>query len=401
MLVSLIRFTYGYVVIRISGSRPGTFVNKLVRCGMNVWGIRSHEGDIICRIRLSDTYTVMQMSRDSSCRVRIVKKRGLPFILYKNKRRSGLVFGAAAAALIFYLLSLSIWNINICEFDTMSRTAVLETLHRVGFYEGVRGEFESLKRMQTSALLEFGNLSWITLNADGSFGEVNATEKLMIETTDNAPANIKARCDGYILRVDPYMGVPVVSAGDGVVKGNLLISGIIETENDIKTVRANGAVIAQTHSTERFVIPRLMEIKIFDDAPVKRYSCRLFGVIFPLTIGEADRSSLSFIKESQASYRGERASVSLITQELYGFTNNIINVDEAAASNILYDKMLLREMFRYCDKEIIDRQIERTVNKDEYIYDIYYICVEDIAMPEKIRFSENFFNSGIDNEGEE
>lgn len=401
MIVSFIRFIYGYVVIRVSGSRPGTFVNKLVRGGINVWGIRSHEGDIICRIRLSDAAYVLQMSRGSSCRVHIIKKRGVPFIVYKNKRRGGLAVGAAAAALVFYLLSLTIWNIDICEFDTMSRTAALETLRRVGFYEGVRGEFDSLKRMQTTALLEFGNLSWITLNADGSFGEVNATEKLMTETTDNAPANVKARCDGHILRVDPYAGVPAVSAGDGVVKGNLLIGGIVETENGIKAVRADGAVIAQTHSTEIIRIPRRMEVKTFADVPVTRYSCRLLGVVFPLTIAEADRESLSFIKESQAAYRGQRASVSLITQELYGVTDITLNVDEAAADKILYDKMLLREMFRYRDKEIIDRHIERSENSDEYIYEIQYTCIEDIAAAEKIRFSENFFHSGIDKANDE
>ncbi len=388
-MILLMRFLSGFVTFRISGSRPGAFVNELIRRGFNVWGITARGGEIVCCVRLSDYRSVQRLCRGRSQRVHIVRRTGLPFIVLRNRRRSGLALGAVLFLVIFRLLSLFIWTIDLCEFDTISRTAALDILERVGMYEGVRADFESLKRMQTTAMLEFGNLSWITINADGSFGEVNATEKLEPETNDTAPRNMKASADGQVVRADAYAGAPCVGEGDAVVKGSLLISGFVETElGGVHLERADGVVIAKTHYTETLTQPKTYRKASPEQNCARRYSAKLFGVTLPLTLHDAPPEYLSFKTETAAEFYGSRASASLIEERLYAYavTEHTLTKDEALT--LLHDKAALRELLRYSGKTIAARREKLTETADAYTLTLEYDCEENIAAPSPINADE-------------
>lgn len=380
-MVFLIRFFTGHVRFLITGSRAGSFVNDILRAGVNVWGIRAKDGGIVCCVSCGDYPLVQRLCRKTSQRVHIVSKHGLPFFINKNRRRGGLLVGAAMFAAVFYALSLFVWTVDICSFDTISQTSAREILRRVGIYEGVRGDFESLKRMQTTAMLEFGNLSWMTINADGSFGEVNATEKTLPETNDTAPRNMKASADGFILRCDAYSGAASVSAGDSVVRGDLLISGVVETElGGTHLARADGIVLAQTRHTERFVIAKKRRAAVLSPSG-ERYGARLFGRFIPLTLCPAPKEHITTRAEKQAEFRGQRASASLVTERIYGYTVAQRSVDRDKA---FLNERLLRELFCYGDKTITDRSVTFSENDDHYTYVVDYICEENIAQPAKI-----------------
>ncbi|MBQ1389424.1 MAG: sporulation protein YqfD [Clostridia bacterium] len=384
-MIGLLKFIRGTVRFKITGSRPGAFLNKLIRSGVGVYGIKSRAGEIYVSCILSDYKEVLRISKDSSCRVHSVKKQGIPIIFERNKRRSGLVWGAVCFLLIFKLLSMYIWTIDICRFETMSQTAACDILRRVGMYEGVKGEFESLKRMQTSAMIEFGNLSWITINADGSNGEVNATEKLPPATFDNAPRNLKAKTDAQIIRVDTYNGTPVVSMGDGAAKGDLLISGVVENaDGTVNITHAEGKVTAATRYNEVFVIPKIIEITNVDDTPVSRCSVRLFNVIIPLTLKDIPENSAVLRKFERVNIQGSEISADIITENNYKFSVENITVTKDDADKIMRKQMLLRELFKCNDTQIVTRDIADSECDDSYIYTVNYDCIENIAAPQPI-----------------
>ena len=405
-MIYLLRFFTGFVCFSISGSRPGAFVNLLIKSGINVWGVRSRSGEILCCAAVRDYPEILRIGREHSRKIRSVKKWGLPFIIEKNRHRSGLLVGAVCFLLVFKLLSMFIWTVDICDLQYISRTAAADVLRRVGMYEGVRGEFDSLKRMQTSAMIEFGSLSWITINADGSYGEVNATEKVPIDTNDTAPRNMTAATDGQIIRTDAYKGTSVLNAGDGAAKGDLLISGIVETESGgLRLERADGIVLAKTQYDEFFAAPKKYQLAVCDIEPatrrravpaddthlhqsrtqaLRRYSCRLFGIVIPLSAASADEHSLVFYHEKRAAFADQSISASLITEELYPYSIIEGKADADTAEERLKRSMLLWELFSYNDREITDRHIVRSESKDAYFYDVNYKCIENIAKPSPI-----------------
>lgn len=381
-MIFLIRFFTGYVVFKITGSRAGSFINELNRRRINVWGVRARAGEIYCRVSRSDYPEVQRLCRGTSQRVHISAKRGVPFILHKNRRRGGLIAGAVLFAVIFKALSAFVWVVDMCSLDTLSQTSAREILRRVGIYEGVRADFESLKRMQTTAMLEFGGLSWITINVDGSRGEVNATEKTPAETNDTAPRDMIASHDGQIIRIDAYSGAPAVNAGDGVIKGDVLISSAVETElGGVHFERADGIAFARTHRTERIEIPKTREVYPVTGEPAQRYSAHILGLYLPLSAARVEESSVIFPHELQAEFFGERASAALIKETAYPVEKTAVVSDRADADELFETRALLCELFSYSDRTIISRTHTVTETPESFIFTVDYICEENIASP--------------------
>ncbi len=395
----LLKFLRGSVRFKISGSRPGTFVNKLIKNGISVNGIKSRGGEIFVTCGLSDYRDVMRLARGSSCRVHSVKKQGVPILLERNKRRFGLLWGGVCFLLIFKLLSMYIWTVDICRFDTISQTAARDILQRVGMYEGVRGEFESLKRMQTTAMIEFGNLSWITINADGSRGEVNATEKLPPATFDNAPRNLKARTGGQIIRVDAYNGTAAVSQGDGTAAGDLLISGIVENaDGTVKITRAEGRVTAATQYNEVFRIPKSIKCAKITDTPISRKAIRLFNVTIPLTFKDVPKDSAVLHRFDRVCCAGEYISADIITENSYEYRVDTVEIKADSAEQLMKKRLLLRELFKYSGKQIDKRETAASETDDCYIYTVHYDCTEDICTPQPILVNTDVLSEVNSNE---
>lgn len=394
-MVKILRLLRGYVVFMVTGSYPEKFVNICTYNGVNVWGVESKDGVVYCRTIAANYRVIRILSRRTSAKIRVKRKIGLPFILNKNRKRIGLPIGLVCFFVIFKVLSLFVWNFDIYGNVTISDTRAKNVLESIGVYEGVYGKFDSLKNLQTRAMIEFKNVSWITINIDGSKGEVKISE--LVEkgeiTDETTPCNIKAEVDGRIIRVDAYSGASSVNSGDAVVKGNLLISGVVENEHgEVSLAHADGVVWAETNRVESFSVPKEQMSVTYDESCDKRYSCRLFNVVIPLRAKNfaADGSFLFFSDENKMEFRGETASVSLIEESIFHYDRRKINNTEQSAEKQFHAEMMLNELFNYGDKKIINRSIESTVDKNGFNYNVHYECEEDIGIQSDIIVEDNF-----------
>ena len=405
-MVKLLRFLRGYVVFMISGSCPEKFVNILTYNGVNVWGVKSRDGIVYCTTLAVNYRHIRRLSRRSSCRIRIKSKHGLPFFINRNKDRIGLPIGLVCFFTVFKLLSMFLWNIDIYGFNDISYNRAKSVMESVGIYEGVRNTFESLNNIQTKAMIEFENVSWITVNVDGSKGEVNISEITEKgEIKDDTPYNIKADIDAQIIRVDAYTGSAVVKSGDAVAEGNLLISGFVETElGGTHLSTADGIVWAKTERAENFEIPKSYTTAAYNPQCSNRLSCRLFNIVIPLKFEyyNPDDNYLSFISERKASFQDETASLSLINENIYFYNTNYVTVDKSLAENIFKSEMLLNELFNYGDKKIISRTIGSSADNENLNYIVKYNCEEDIGVKSEIILENNFsISNESDSETEE
>ena len=393
-MVKILRFFRGYVVFSVRGSYPEKFINLLIYKGINVWGVKSRDGIVYFTTLAVNCKAIYRFSRKSNNKVSVESKYGLPFFLNRNKNRVGLPIGFACFLLIFKLLSLFIWNIDIYGFKNISYSNAKDTMKNIGVYEGVYNNFDSLVNVQNQALTEFDNVSWITFNVDGSKGEVNiseVTEKGDIQ--NDTPYNIKADIDAQIIRVDAYSGHAVVKMGDAVAKGNLLISGFVETElGGTRLDSAGGVVWAKTERNEKFSVPKSYNTTIYNSESKSRYSCRIFNLILPLKAECYDVNSryFTFFSENKAKFRDQTASVSLIQENNYFYDSEFVKPDDALAEKLLNAEIVLNELFAYGDKKIISRNIENSADDKNYKCNIRYVCEEDIGVKSKIILDDNF-----------
>ena len=116
-----------------------------------------------------------------------------------------------------------------------------------------------LQKIQNEVTIELGNVSWLTINNLGSCISVELKENTTgKEISSDAPTNIVATKPGYIQRIEVYSGQKVVSPGDVVAKGDLLVSGIRdipEKEHGIYE-HSEAKIFAQTVTNETFLCPK-------------------------------------------------------------------------------------------------------------------------------------------------
>lgn len=114
------------------------------------------------------------------------------------------------------------------------------------------------------ALLELEDVGFLTINIKGIRAEVVVREApVKPEIVDkNKRADVVAVRDGVILEVGAKAGKEMVKEGDAVLKGEVLISGLVTYENGTgesfssRQLRAEGEVWAITERT-RMPLPAL------------------------------------------------------------------------------------------------------------------------------------------------
>ncbi len=401
-MVNIIRFFRGYIMLAISGSRPETFLNVMTSNGIAVWGVKSSEGVIYCKTLAVNYRYIYNLSRRKSIKIRIIKKTGMPFFVNKNKKHMGIPIGAVCFALIFAFLSRYLWYVDIYGYEAMSKSRADTVMKEIGVYEGAKGKFDSLRNLQTKALIAFGDVSWITINTDAAAAEVKITETTVkTAEPDDKHYNITAKCDGQIIRADVQKGMSYVNGGDAVVKGSLLIGGFVQTDLGSTILdTAQGVVMAKTSHREKITIPKKTQYRRYEDSFVTRQNAKVFGIYLPLEMRctDANREKMRYISEYALSFKGKTAPVYAVREHIYYLDNEQTELSEKSSEKLFTAQRLLCELFSYSDKKITDRNITKSADDDNFYYEIEYSCDEDIGQREEIMFDEDFsYNSEIMN----
>ncbi len=87
-------------------------------------------------------------------------------------------------------------------------------------------------------MADFEDVAWISINKIGSTAsiEINETVNKPKLVDNNKTTNVKAAKDGVIVRLEVLGGWAAVQEGEAVTAGDLLISGVRESEVDEKII---------------------------------------------------------------------------------------------------------------------------------------------------------------------
>ena len=188
-----------------------------------------------------------------------VRFEGVFGAFWRKKRRIGLLIGAVICIFLFYLSTFFVWSVKIEGEGDVSEREILDTLERHGFYEGVlksRVDVNEVAAMFLADRLEF---SFCSINISGAVAHVELQRRSVTRypEPEHDPYNIVSDSDGVVVRVEAENGLPEVKAGDPVIKGQLLISGVVQ--NTVNTAfrleRAEGRVWARVEETLTFEVP--------------------------------------------------------------------------------------------------------------------------------------------------
>ena len=284
IFLRILHLLTGYAAFSASGGFPERFVNLCAGMQIRVWDVLPRDGVLYGKTDVRDYRKLRTAAKRAGMRLRIRKKRGLPFVLHKRRDRFGLMIAAAVFVLLLCVLGARIWRIDVESDNAWTRETVRAALQEIGVTEGVRTSSVDASRMERELLLRLPDVEWIALNVRGSalHVELRDAEPMLPQDDYAHPCHIVASKDGFLCRLEVYEGAKAVNVRTAVQKGQLLVSGAVEHANSPVTFHhAKGYAEAETQQQISVSLPANCSFPTVDS---KRFRVRveLFSVRVPL-----------------------------------------------------------------------------------------------------------------------
>lgn len=219
-------YLFGYLVLLVQGVHTERFINLAFTRGIHLWDLNWSSPDTLTvKVDARSFRTLRHVARQSNCRIRILEKRGLPFVVFRFRRRRMLLAGALIFCLLLYLLSSVIWTVEIGGTQKIAAARVKDLAAVKGLKRGSFCFQAQREQVENYLLRELPGISYVEVKV-GPRSQIKIVEK-MVPPPAQGPCHIVAKKDGVIDSILALNGQPQVKEGDMVRKGQLLISGAI------------------------------------------------------------------------------------------------------------------------------------------------------------------------------
>ncbi len=248
-------FMDGCVIIQCTGRNLPRFLNLLRSNGILVeHGRGLPNGDMQISMRARDFRKIRPLVRQSGCRVHILERGGLPFLLWRIKRRPVLWIGMLLIFAGMLFASTRIIHIQVEGCQRIPESLILRALEDQGVVPF--GPYPEQRLVDIAAMMRLYDerIAWVSLELEGSCLKVAVAEmETNLHTLDpSTPCDVVAVKDGVIHDIQVYEGHSPFAVGDSVNAGDVLIAGeyVPETKEEVDAsmlVHARGDIVAEVY----------------------------------------------------------------------------------------------------------------------------------------------------------
>lgn len=269
-LTELSRRLGGYVRIQIKGYSPERFLNLCNFRGLDPWDIRCRDGVYELNLSLKGFRQVQPLVRKARVRLVILEKRGLPFFLYRNRSRRLWLMGLASFFGILWIMSRFLWDIEFQGNIQYSSDTLIRCLKQQGIDCGILKSRVNCESLEHELRTVFPEITWVSVQLSGTRLLISIRENQVISQPQEGqtePADLVASKGGIITSMIVRSGTAVVSIGDQVEEGQLLVQGSVPILDDggqeirREPVRADADIVAQTVCRYQETIPLIHRVR--------------------------------------------------------------------------------------------------------------------------------------------
>lgn len=256
LAIKLWNYLKGYVIIKINGLSLERLLNLALANDIYLWDVKRIDNtEIEATVSLLGYRSLESIVGKIGCKMEILYRSGLPFIMERLKRRKMLGFGAIIFVCLIILLSSVVWEIDIKGAEQIPLDEIFSVLEVNNIKVGKFKQNIQVNRVKEILLNKFEYISFLDVKINGVKLIIELRElDIPPEKVDKSyPCNLVAKKKGVITKIIAKNGIALVEKGEIVEPGDVLISGIIESELDPDLdsylVHAEGEVLAQTRYT--------------------------------------------------------------------------------------------------------------------------------------------------------
>lgn len=241
------QFLKGYVIIQIEGLSASRLLARFAAADVRVRNVRRIDAVTLqLSISVRQFFQLHRLGHGLHLKVRILSRRGLPFLLKKAYRRPVLWIGIPLLFCGMLILSSRVWIIRIDETKRIDKAEILSLLEEREIRPGFRPEGPILITAANDLSAQIKNAAWIGLDREGVMLKVNVVEAIpeTPKKTTRIPSDVIAQKDGVVTSVLVMRGQARVKVGDAVKAGDVLISGTVFYKEKGYETNADGTVRA-------------------------------------------------------------------------------------------------------------------------------------------------------------
>ena len=381
--IKFIRFLLGYVCFSCSGGFGERFVNLCFANGIKLWNVKSVNGAVRACVTLSAYPRLGALADKAGMTLTEDERRGLPVIIKERANRWGLAAGTAAACMIIWLLTGSVWSICVSGNNRYSSAQILSVCESLGIKNGARISSIDTDAVQKAVTELCDGIIWCSVNLNGSrvFIEVRENRPAPDMYTSDTPANLVAPEDGELLSLEVYAGEAQVKPGGAVLKGQLLISGVMtSSDGSVRFVRADGKCKIRRSASLDNTLSAQSVTGI--ESVKERKSLSFFSVILPLGIEKAsdDKSRT----EEFISANGVTLPIGIITDRFVILSSSSPEPDENRLMLLGGYGYFTREKPLVGSSQIERRELNYSSKDGKYAITGKYVLIEQNMIQQTI-----------------
>ena len=255
----LLKYIFGYIRITVEGYYIERFINICTTNKILIWNLKREKGvKLHLNIGIQDFYKAIEVAKKLKCKIKIEKKRGIPFIANRYRKRKAFLVALIIILVALYVSSNYVWNIEIQIEDNLQLENIEKDIEESGLKVGMRKSKVNIEEIVNKIRLKRDDISWIGINLKGTNAIVKAVKaKEAPEIIDEKDyCNIVAKKAGTITQIIAQNGTAQVKVGDQVEAGQVLIQGTMEGKyTGIRYVHSLGEVKAIVQYTKSDRIP--------------------------------------------------------------------------------------------------------------------------------------------------
>lgn len=280
-VISILKFLQGYVLVHLTGYAPERFLNMCGKRNILIWNLEpAQDGYKFC-ISVNGFKVLKPILRKTRTHAKILEKRGLPFYLFRYRRRKMFVLGMILFCSLLFYTSRFIWNIEINGNSYLSEETILYFLETKEADFGTKISDIDCAALEEQLRSNYPEVIWTSIKIYGTKLTVDIQESLLSEqsyiTGEEEICDIVAAKDGVITYMITRQGMPAVKAGTEVKQGDVLVSGEIVIYNDFGDVagylyeKADADIKAMVSYYYEEVISKNYEEKVYTQEPITNY----------------------------------------------------------------------------------------------------------------------------------
>ncbi len=388
--INYINKMLGMVKITVEGFFIEKFINICTHRNIKLNNAKRLNGCILeTEVNIKDFKRLKDVCKKTKCRLRILEKKGIPFILHRyRKRKLAIIAVFLIVGLIIYANCL-IWKVNVnCEQPQVLSQVSIE-LEQMGIKKYAYKYKWDIDYIKNEIMLKIEDITWIEMEFKGVVLDVNVkTGNLPPEViNDKEDCNIVATKTGVIDRIIVKNGIKVVEPGTIVEKGDLLITGLITSEViDDYFVHADGEVYAKVWYSKIIQVPLKENKFIYTGNKEVFFGTKLINKkVFFGKVSTNYEEYDTMLQEKKLNIFNINLPIKFYEYTYYEKQTQNINrtYEEALEYGIsIIEPILLEEI--PVDSQIVDKRNSAVLVDNDLQIELIYECLEQIGTKEKI-----------------